>query len=152
MLRDTIPGSSQRFKQDPVTGILLFYDQSRSTYISTDRETYRFGIGHVNINRPRWMILTGGGNTLTNGNLVPRNGVITCLSVSTKNTTTDCVFKIRSLIAGPDITSISLLGTSSNVIDNLAININQNDRIRVFADVISGKLDYPELSVEIAWR
>ena len=86
MLRDTIPGSSQRFKQDPTTGILLFFDQTRATYVSADRETCKFGIDHSNVNHPRWMMMTGGVNTLVNGNTIPRNGMITCLTVSTKNT------------------------------------------------------------------
>ena len=151
MLRDTIPGSSQRFKQDPITGVLLFYDQSRNMYVSANRETYRFGLDHINIKHPRWMEILSG-NTLVNGDVLPRDGIITCLSVSTQNTNTNCVFRIRSLIAGPDITTITLSGTSSNVVDSLAININKNNKLRVFADVISDSIDYPELSVEIAWR
>lgn len=152
MLRDTIPGSSQRFKQDPNTGILFFYDQSRAMYVSTDRETYTFGIDHKKIKRPRWMLLTGRGNALTNGYPVPRDGIITCLTITTKNIAANTIFRIRSTVSGSDITSIQLSGTSFNKIDNLKVNINQNDHIRVLADVVTGQIDYPVFALEIAWR
>ena len=154
MLRDTISGSrgSSLFRQDPVTGVLLFYDNSRSMYISTDRETFKFGIDHRTLSNSMWMKMTGGVNTLTNGYLVSRNAVITCLSVTTQTVSSNCIFRVKSNISNPDITSIPLIGVSSNTIDNLSININQGDYLRVYADVISGKIDFPEMLIEIAWR
>ncbi len=154
MLRDTISGSrgSQQFKQDPVTGILLFYDNSRSMYVSTTRENFEFGIDHRNVSAPQWMLLTGGGNSLTNGYPISRNGLITCISVSTQNVSTNCIFRLRSSIAGPDITSIPLVGSSFNTIDNLSLPINQGTYLRVLADVVLGNIDFPEITIEIAWR
>ena len=154
MLRDTISGrgGQQKFKQDPITGVLLYYDQSRSVYLSTDRETFTFGFPHKNIKHPVWMLLTGKVNSLTNGYLVPRDGAITCLAVSSKNITTNCIFRIRSNTSGPDITTITLNGSSTTIQESLNININKGDYLRVFMDVISGKVDYPEISIEFAWR
>ncbi len=152
MLRDTIPGSSQQFKQDPTTGVLLFYDQSRSMFISANRETFQYGIDHKNINRSMWMKVSGNVNTLTNGIIIPRNGLITCVSVSTQNVTTNCIFRIRSSITGADIITISLSGSTFEIDDSLSVNINKDDYLRVYADVISGQIDYPILNLEIAWR
>lgn len=153
MLRDTIPGrSSQQFKQDPITGVLLFYDQSRLMYISTDRESYQYGIDHKTINKSMWMKVSGNVNTLTNGIIISRNGVITCLSVSTQNIAANCIFRIKSSISGIDIATITLSGSSFEIDDSLSININKNDYLRVYADVISGQIDYPILNLEIAWR
>jgi len=154
MLRDTISGSkgSSLFRQDPVTGVLLFYDNSRSMYISADRETFKFGIDHRTLYNSMWMKITGGVNSLTNGYLISRNAIITCLSISTQNSDTNCIFRVKSNVSNPDITSIPLVGSSSNTIDNLSININSGDYLRVYADIISDKIEFPEMLIEIAWR
>jgi len=154
MLRDTIPGnkggSTQQFKYDPVTGLLLFYDQIRIMYLSVDRESFKFGIDHRNISSPMWMS-NDAGNSLVNSYLIPRNGLITRVTVSTQNLS-NCIFRIRSLVSGPDLTTISLTGQSSKTNDNLSINLIPGNYLRILADVTSGNIDFPILSIEVAWR
>ena len=84
MLRD-IAQSSQRLYQDS-NGILLFYDYSRSKFLSTLRESLSFGINHRNISANQWLFLTGKIPSNVVGYKIPRDATITAITIQTKKT------------------------------------------------------------------
>lgn len=156
MLRDTIPGQivtppSTQFKQDPVTGMLLYYDDLRHRYISTDRKTVSFSIDHSNINHPLWMKVIG---VLSNNNGYPilRHAIITNITVSTSSKTDNCVFRLKNDVGGPDISTITLFNQSFHSHEGLDIPINSGKSLRVYADVITNHIDHPIITIELAWR
>jgi len=151
MLRDTVDvGSSVQFRQDPSTGILTFWDTSRSMFIGVDREKYEYGINHKTISSNMWMMITSRIKTLANGSLISRDALITCISVNTKNLT-DGDFVIY--INGSPMTSITLANEDKKVDDSLSISLNANDIISVLCKPLNNKkVDYPALTIEIAWR
>lgn len=150
MLRDIAP-PLPKIKQD-VNGILLFYDNSRSKFLSISREVLTFGIDHNNINNSRWMMTTGTVNSNIVGYKIPRNATITSLTIQTKNLVTNCSFDILKNNLPSVETSISLTNESSKSIDNIDIPLNTNDWIQAILNITSGSVDYPILSIELAWR
>lgn len=153
MLRDTIvnPTQVQQFAQN-AEGILLFYDNSRSKYLSTSRESFPFGVNHKNISSSQWMMAVTRIPTNITGYKIPRNATITSMSVQTQNSVANCAFFVRRNGVLTNLTSITLIAQLSNVIDNLNINVNQNDWLQIFLQVNSGNVDYPLLLLEVAWR
>ncbi len=150
MLRD-IAVPIPKFKQD-INGILLFYDNSRSKYLSTSREPLTFGIDHKSINKNRWMMATATVNTNVVGYKIPRNATITSLTVQTQNNVINCSFYIMKNNTTAIQTSIPLNNETSKSLDNLNIDIDANDWIQSILIVNSGQVDYPVLSIELAWR
>lgn len=153
MLRDTIvnPSQAQQFTQDS-NGILLFYDNSRSKYLSTSRQILSFGINHRNIAASQWMMATSRVRTNIIGYKIPRNATITALTTQTQNSVANCSFDIRKNNSITNIVSVTLIGQTSNVTDNLNVDININDWLQVFLQVNSDNVDNPLLNLEIAWR
>ena len=151
MLRDTIvPQASQGLKQSP-NGIMLFYDTSRSKWVSIARETFAFGIDHKNISNNRWLRIVGGSTSNTTGYKIPRNGIITSITVQTDSTST-CSFKIKKNGNPTDICSIDLTNENSKTIDDLDIDLDLGDWLQAFVEILSSSVNYPEILLEIAWR
>jgi len=153
MLRDVVTPSqsTQQFQQDS-NGILLFYDNSRSKYISVSREEFSFGIRHRNITGTRWLAATSNLITNVSGYKIPRNASITAITVQTQNSAAGCTFDIFRNGVAVSLTSISLSSETSKIIDNLDLDLNQGDWLQCQLTVTSGTVDYPMILLEIAWR
>jgi len=149
MLRDIV--QQPRFKQDS-NGILKFYDSNRNKYLSATRGEYSFGINHINLTHSRWMMATGGVLSNITGYKIPRDATITAISVQTKSSVADCSFNVRINNTVTNLVSVSMSGEISKVIDNLDVDLTQNDWIQLYMTVNAGKVDYPILVIELAWR
>lgn len=149
MLLDTTYVPNQ-FKQLS-DGILLFYDNNRSKYLSTSRENITFGIDGKNINIDRWLRAVDGIPTNNTGFKIPRNGTIVAGTIQCKNSA-NCIFHIRKNNNVSDIATLTLNGNSGIIDNNLNIDVNVNDWIQLYMTVQSDKVDYPLFSLELAWR
>lgn len=149
MLRDNVV-DTERLNQNS-DGILIFYDRSRSVWISISREVISFGIDHRNISSSRWMQMSGKVLSNTSGYKIPRDGIITSISIQSQNNTT-CDFRIRKNGNTSNLHTTSLTNQSGKSDDNLNININSDDWLQVLLDINNGDIDYPVLSIEVAWR
>jgi len=154
MLRDNInkgtgSGSSVPIQQDS-NGILQSYDTTRSMWLSVTRQFYSFGINRKHISGVRWLQMPGGVLSNLSGFLVPRDGIITAISITT-NDFTNSEFYIQKNISSNLYTSV-FVGEKDKVFDNLNININKQDKLSCYVKVVSGYLYYPEVILEIAWR
>lgn len=154
MLVDTIRksgvGSGTVFNQT-TDGILLFYDTGRTKWLSTIRETFTFGIDHINITTERFMQVSGTVITSKTGIRIPRNATITSISVQTSNIATGD-FKVRKNNGSSNLIILSLVGNQGKSQDNVSIDLNQNDWIQVLASPGAGQIDNPILILELAWR
>lgn len=152
MLRDTISIGqlNVNIKQDS-NGILLFYDNSRSKYLSSSRESFSFGLPNRNISSNRWLMITSGIYSNLSGYRTYRNATITSLSVQTENLSY-CTFYIRRNGTGSNIYPITLNNETGKSLDNLDENLNINDYLQCYLVINSGNVDYPNLLVELAWR
>jgi hypothetical protein len=149
MLRDTIV-NTQQFSQNS-DGILLFFDQSRTKWISTSRQIIEFGINHKNISTDRWLMTAGGVYTTSTGYKVPRNGTIMSTSIqSTANAT--CSFLVKRNNNVTTLHTLSLTAQTGKSDDNLDINVNENDWLQVLLSINTGVISYPVLLIEIGWR
>jgi len=151
MLRDTVrkSGGGTTFNQTS-DGILLFYDTNRTKWLSTSREVFSFGIDHRNITSERYME-TVGVITSSTGIRIPRNASITSIAVQTSNVATG-VFRIRKNDVVTDIATLSLTSEQGKTQDNLSLDIDKDDWIQVLASPGAGQIDFPVLTLEIAWR
>ena len=139
----------------PDAGNLYYYDVSRSKWLSTNRETFVFGLDQKNLSGIWQMSTSGDVVTASTGIPIQRNATIISLTCQVKQhfnpTTAD--FIIRKNNVGTDITKITLAtGTDSNILDNLNIDISQGDFLQAVLDVIGGRVHYPLFNIEIAWR
>jgi len=151
MLRDTVEaGGGVQFRQDPTTGILTFWDTSRSMFVGVDRENYEYGINHKNIRVPMWMMITSRIKSLAKGNVIPRNAMITCLTASAK-ALTNCEFEIY--INNVLNTSVVMLTANKHIDESLSIPLNLGDELSVLCNPLNGQvINYPSLTIEVAWR
>lgn len=152
MLRDVIRrsggGTGTTFNQT-IDGILLFYDNIRTKWLSTSRESFLFGINHKNITTERYMLI-GEVVASATGIRIPRNATITSISVQTKNTTTGS-FKIRKNDSSVDLLTLTLSSEQGKSQNNISIDINQDDWLQVLISPVTA-IDYPILNLELAWR
>jgi len=151
MLRDTIVRRQSQLTQD-AHGIVLFYDNSRSKQLSITRESFSFGINHRNISSSQWMQLTTRNRSNVTGYKIIRDATLTSISVQTQNSVENCAFYVRKNGVLTNITSITLIGQTSNVIDDLDVNVDKDDWIQIYLQVNSGNVDFPSLLLELAWR
>jgi len=152
MLRDVVtPSSNQnQIKQDS-NGVLLFFDNSRSKFLSASRQTYKFGVKHRNVASSRWLNIIDGIPTNVTGYKIPRNATITSITIQCSNNTGTTNFIVRKNDNPATIYSSSL-STSSNSVDNLNVDIDKDDWLQIFMSVTSGAVDFPLLVLELAWR
>ena len=129
----------------------MYYDQSRVTWVSTFRENVTFGLSNKSISHDRWMSLTGKVSSNLSGYRLPRNTLITAVTVQTSNIA-NCVFRIRKNGSPTNIHSVTLSGVDGITQDSLNVELNTNDWIQAYLDVTTGVVDYPEFLLELAWR
>ena len=135
-----------------MTRILMFYDTTRTKYLSTTRNTYKFGMNHSKLNMTMYLLATGRTRTNITGYKIPRNATITSLTIQTQNLVTNASFQIlKNNTTIPIISSIQLLNQSSKSTDNLNVNINKDDWLQCRLIPLS-QVDYPILTLELAWR
>ncbi len=152
MLRDNTQPLSIPMKQDS-NGILLFLDSSRTKYLSTTREIFTFGINHSNLNSTMWLMATGRTRTISTGYKIPRNATITSVTVQTVNSVVNASFNIlRNNVTVPTLTTLTLLNQTSDSVDNLDKDIDKDDWLQCRLVPVSGNVDYPIITLELAWR
>ena len=149
MLRDIIRPNINLIQNS--NGIILFYDTTRNKNLSVTRENLTFGIKHSSIIGERWLQTTGNIPTNILGYKIPRNGVITSVTIQTKNNS-NCLFEIKKNNDISTIYSINLVNSLEKINDNLDIDVNTGDFIQIKLLVNSGVVDYPLIYLEIAWR
>lgn len=147
MLRDTIIQKPQ-FRLD--SGIIYFYDSSRSKWVSSIRENLNFGLNYKNISLDRWMKMVGSSYSNTTGYKIPRPAVITAATVQTK-LDADCKINIRRNGNSSNLYSLVLNNEKSKSANFLNIDINVNDFIQAHLEVVSGSVYYPQFWVELCW-
>ena len=145
MLRDTL----QPVPLKQVNGILYLYDSSRSKWISTLRQVVGFGINHKNVKSPRWMGLIGKVKTPYSGYRIPRDGVITAVTVQLSQNGS-ATFQIRKN-SSSIIHTLTLSSQNGLTQDSLDIEINSGDYLQCRV-MPSPSVSYPIVMVEISWR
>lgn len=148
MLRDIVPPSQFKQLSD---GILLFYDINRTKFLSTDRSIFTFGIDSRNLAIDTWMRAIDSIPSNNSGYKLVRNGTIVSATVQTQNIA-DCTVYIRRNNDFTNLTSLILNGVDSQTNNTLNIDLNANDWMQSYITITSGNVDYPILTLEIAWR
>lgn len=133
-------------------GIVLFRDSSRNKDLSIDRETFSFGIDHRNITGKRWMKLIGSVIASTSGYKVPRDATITSMTVQSQNNIIQGRFNIRKNNSATNVYTGIITSNNEFINNNLNIDINGGDYIQLFMSILSGNVDFPVVTIEIAWR
>lgn len=151
MLRDIVSPTSSSFKQT-ANGILLFYDNSRSRFLSIVRESYTFGLDQKNISHTRWLNVVSKIRSNLTGYKIPRNALITTVSVQCESVADNCRFFIQRNDVPTNLANIPLTSQSGDVIENVNVELTGHDFLQVKLSVLSGTVDYPLLTVEVAWR
>ena len=132
--------------------MLMYYDSTRSKWLSTARDSVKFGLANQNIRTDRWMAIVGGSYSNVTGYKIPRDATITAITAQTQNATT-CEFRIRVNGLAPDVHVLSLSAQQSKSTDNLDIDLDANDWIQCeLTTLTANPVDYPEILLEICWR
>jgi len=134
-------------------GINVFIDPTRNNKeLSISRDNILFGINHKDITGKRWMKLSSGVVSISSGYKVPRNATITAMTIQTQNNVDEARFNIRTNNQIENLHTANLTSSKDLIEDNLNIDIYKGDYIQLFLSVLVGKVDYPVVNVEIAWR
>lgn len=127
----------------------MVYDNSRSRWLSTVRNFLDFSISHTGLDADMYMRF-GDVVTSINGYLVKRNATITCITARCGNVA-NVTFSVRKNGGSPAV-SMSLVGEVYKISDNVNVDLDAGDWLQVLMQVDSGVVDYPIVSLEIAWR
>ncbi len=146
MLIDTI--IQVPIKQD-ANGLLFQYDAGRSKWLSATRELITYSRNHVNLRHDQWLRVSGIPSN-NNGHMVRRNAVITSLAARCGNVA-DCALQVRRNSNPAILSTLTLSSEQSKVDDGLDIALTAGDWLQVFLQVSSGGVNYPILTLEIAW-
>ena len=130
-------------------GILLFFDNTRNKWLSSNREILNYSIDHKNVTNNRWVGLTGGVTSNNSGYKLIRNSTITGVSVQTKTNTT-CSFEIKKNNDPTIIYSIDLFNESNKVYDDLDLTLVSGDYIQLSLNINSGLVSYLVINIEYA--
>jgi len=130
-------------------GILMLYDIGRSKWLSISREFLTFGIDHSNLQSNHWMMTHNRIRSNIEGYYVCRNLTITLICVKTENKSTG-QFEIMN--KNNNIYTVELNNESNKSINNLNIDLSVNDSISILINVVKGKIDYPTVILETAWK
>jgi hypothetical protein len=148
MFQDNYQGFPVSFRGN-TTGVLMVYDNSRSRWLSTVRNFLDFSISHTGLDADMYMRF-GDVVTSINGYLVKRNATITCITARCGNVA-NVTFSVRKNGGSPAV-SMSLVGEVYKISDNVNVDLDAGDWLQVLMQVDSGVVDYPIVSLEIAWR
>lgn len=148
MFEDNLPGAPFALRQDSTSGLLEFYDSGRTRWVSADRVNIEYSVNHGNIRADQWMKIQNI-YSVSNGFLVRRNAIITCLAVRCRDDA-DATFFVQKN-GGTAVTSISLSSETYKITEGLDLVLNKGDWLQALAQVDSGGVDYPILSLELAW-
>lgn len=149
MLIDTVARGP---KLQLYNSILMYYDSTRSKWLSTSRDSTKFGLSNSNIRTNRWMAIVGGSYSNVTGVKIPRDATITAITAQTQNTTT-CEFRIRVNGLAPDVYVLSLSAQDSLSVDSLNIDLDADDWIQCeLTTLTANPVDYPEVYLEFCWR
>ncbi len=153
MLRDVITPStnSHQLKQDS-NGVLLFFDNSRSKFLSASRQTYKFGIDHRTISNDRYLYAVDKIATNITGYRMPRNATITSITIQSSNNTGTSIFYLRKNNNPINIFPTATLTANGITTDNLNFDINKDDWLQLFITISSGNISNPLVVLELAWR
>jgi len=85
------------------------------------------------------------------GYKIPRNATITSITIQCQNNTGTSNFIIRrnNILTNLYSTSSSVSGLS---VDNLDVDIDKDDWLQIYLNVVSGNINSPILILELAWR
>jgi hypothetical protein len=128
---------------------MYLYDTDRSKWLSVEKLIYQFGRGAQG-QKSQWMRHPDSTVSNLSGPRIPRNATVIAMSVQTSGNST-VTFGLRKNGSGADLATVATAGTPGN--QNTAVNIdfNTGDFISAYMTV-TGTVDYPVLSVYVAWR
>jgi hypothetical protein len=149
MLRDNIRTINLSTNDE---GIVQCYDVERDKLLSIDRETFTFGIDHMNVVGKRWLKLIGSVKSNISGYKMQRNATITSMTVQSKNTVIEARINIRVNNLSSNVYTAALSSQNELINNDLNIDINKGDYLQAFMSVLVGNIDYPVVTVEVAWR
>ena len=149
MLKDIITKS--RLKQ--INNILYLYDTTINKWISVEKRGITYSINHTNASTDRWMRFTEIPSN-NNGFLIARDAIINSISISSKNITSGTfeIYRYNSTDGLVLLDSKSLSTNDQSINLDLDIEVDSGNIIKVHFKAISpNKVDYPIVSLEIAW-
>ena len=142
-------------KKNPFTqttdGLLVFYDASRSMNISITRQNISFGINHKSISSDRFLYATGSTQTYSTGYRIYRNGVVTAMSIQSSNNASATI-SLRKNNLTTSLYDLQLNSESGKSVDNLNVLLSENDWLQVYIHNITLAINYPIVTLEMAWR
>jgi len=147
MLIDSVSQTQLRQTGD---GISLFFDLSRSKWVSGSRYQSTFSIDHKSVSHSQWMDFHDVPSNI-NGDIIARNALIVSTTVRCRNNATG-TFKIRRNGDLTSLVEVSLSSEGIKVVNDLDIELDASDFLQVFLDNIVGSVDYPVIQVEVAYR
>lgn len=134
-------------------GLLMVYDPVRGRWLSVYGQVFGF---EVNRNNPsdEYMATYGGSSMDLTGYIMPRNAVITALSIQT--TEAEPVtwwIELRKNDSATPIYSLPMANEQSTYVDDLNIDLFQDDRLQAYVETQTGNSagGWPILLVEICW-
>jgi len=132
-------------------GLLYHFDESRSKWLSVNRETISFGIAAKSIVGKRYAT-TGNFYSNLSGQKLLRDVTITGISVQTNNIQCTFLINIHKNKNTNSIYQVNLLNENSKVIDNIDFDLFKDDFLQVSIDNNDVPVSYPEILIEYCWR
>jgi len=147
MLRPTHRRSSTQDSD----GLAAVYDVSRSKHLSAARPVFTFGFNHRRAKPNFYLRSTGDLPSSASGYLLPRNATVTAITVKLADVGTGSL-DVQVERGGTFllVSSVTLTGEDEKVLTGLDVDVQAGDALAV--RVGTGPVNFPVVSVELAWR
>lgn len=150
MLKDVITKS--KLKQ--INNILYLYDITINEWISVEKRGISYSIRNNNVANERWLHFAEIPSN-NNGFLVPRDAIISSISISLKNVSSGSfeIYKYNTT-DGLVLLKTSTITTSEKKVETgLNVDISSGNVLKVlFKENFPNKVDNPIVSLELAWK
>lgn len=143
--------STLNYKADS-DGLLALYDSGRNVWLSVGRVEYAFSTHHVAVSAPRWLSVAGGITSNNSGYSLPRDAVITALTVQAQ-AVGSAGLQIQVKRSGSVVaigSAYTLISEREKTWTGLNHSIQEEDALML--KMTSGTLAYPVVTVELAWK
>jgi len=143
----TTPSGSEDGRITYSQGDLFVYDSTRTKWISLSRRNFVFS--RDGQNQSSQFLKIGGVVTSVTGLKMPRNGTILRIIANSRNNS-NVTYEVRK--NGTPLASLVISGTQGGFNNYINVDFNANDDLKIYMNVTSGRVDYPVVWIEIAWR
>ena len=133
-------------------GNVIFYDEVRQKKVSVARQNLTYFSHQRKLTQFKWLEFASRLPSNLNGFLFQRDATITTVSINIQSHAKSVLRIYLNDNNTSPIYTMNIINVKSMIEGDINIDVNQNDILKCQLEIINGKVDYPIINLEHAWR